>query len=202
MSSKMLEKVCAALIGCPAQRRKRIAPLLLDLVVMLRDAKEWNEADHTRKKNGEFSKGAGGGNQEKKAKFDPEAERAKIKSGAYPSKVVKGRQRGHMKGTREFEQKAEKMERRSPGSKPSILRADPKALIDKYKGTGEIHQGYDFNSLREYIVTDKIIGQTWVKEKSKYVDTKTFEIVYSNKGVHIFPSNNYGKERGDSNDAD
>lgn len=97
---KALDKLCAALIGCPAQRRRQVTPLLLDLAVMLRDAKEWNEADHTRKKNGEFGKGAGGG--ESKG-HSPEAdkllgqEHAGVKGKEAIEKLLEEKN-GHVKG--------------------------------------------------------------------------------------------------------
>jgi hypothetical protein len=66
----VLDKVCEALIDCPAQRRRRIAPLLLDLAVMLRDAGNANSGNHGHKgRPGEVGgSGAGGASPEEKQK--------------------------------------------------------------------------------------------------------------------------------------
>jgi hypothetical protein len=133
--------------------------------------------------------------------FDPAAERDKIKNGTYPANVVKGRQRKHTPGSREFEQNAAKMERESPGSKPSILKADAQELVDKYKGTGEIRTGRGSNTPIERIHSDKIIGNTWVVGRQTYIDTTAADIVYSNKGVHIVPVNDNSHKKGGGKDA-
>ena len=59
-------------------------------------------------------------------------EHRKIVSGFYPLRIVEGRQRKHIYGSREFEQNRLKMQKESPGSEPSILSADPVELIMKY----------------------------------------------------------------------
>ena len=117
------------------------------------------------------------------------AERKKILDGTYPSKIVKGRQRKHIEGTTEFEQNRQAMKRISPGSEPSKLlpNVDAAALIKKYKGTGDIREYRGSSYPREFILTDNIIGQTWVVSKKKYIDTKRFLISYSSIGVHIYP---------------
>ena len=124
-----------------------------------------------------------------KPPFDAEAERGKITSGEYPSKIKKGLQRGHIEGTKEFAQKSEKMDRETPGSKPAILNKDvePQELVDKYKGTGIILYNRGSKYPKELIKENRAIGQSWVKSLGKYVDTNNFEIVYSSDGTHIRP---------------
>jgi hypothetical protein len=36
-------------------------------------------------------------------------------------------------------------------------------------------------------VNSNNVGQTWVKALGKYVDTKAFDTIYSNKGIHVVP---------------
>jgi hypothetical protein len=97
VNSAPLDKVCEALIGCPAQRRGRITPLLL---ACLKDAKEWNEADHPRKENGEFGAGNSSGKTEARS---PEAtkllgqEHTGVKGSKAISKLLEERN-GHVKG--------------------------------------------------------------------------------------------------------
>ena len=101
------------------------------------------------------------------APFNENEERQKILNGEYPSRIVQGRQNKHIPGTKEFEQKREKMNRISEGSEPAILEADAQMLVDKYKGTGILSK--DFGSLypREVVTVDFIVGKTWVKSMQK-----------------------------------
>jgi len=121
--------------------------------------------------------------------FDEGAERDKIKNGTYPSHIQKGKQRKHSPGTREFQQEREKLNRRSPGSEPSILNNDVDAqeLVNRYKGTGKIRKRRGSDYPEEIVKTNKNIGKTWVISKQKYIDTDTFTIVYSKDGTHIYP---------------
>jgi len=120
-----------------------------------------------------------------------EEERRKILDGTYPSKIVAGRQRKHIPGTIEFEQKRRAMKRKSPGSEPSILTADADELVEKYKGTGAIKLDNSSPYPCEEIDIGIVIGRTWVKNLQKYVDTKKIRIVYSSIGVHIVPISDY-----------
>jgi hypothetical protein len=126
----------------------------------------------------------------KSATSDVENERKKIINGVYSLRIIQGRQNKHIIGTREFEQNSEKMNRLSPGSKPSIITADAKMLVEKYKGSGKIRiDGLEYP--QETITTDEIIGKSWVISKQKYADTKSFRIIYSSVGVHVIPVSDY-----------
>ncbi|GBU21471.1 hypothetical protein R80B4_01363 [Fibrobacteres bacterium R8-0-B4] len=109
----------------------------------------------------------------------------------YSKRIVAGRQRKHIAGTIEFEQHRRAMQRRSPGSKPSILTADAEELVEKYAGKGVVKFKGSLPYPYEEINTGAIIGKTWVKSLGKYVDTKRIRIVYSSKGVHIIPISDY-----------
>jgi hypothetical protein len=128
-----------------------------------------------------------------KSGFDETAERDKILNGTYPSRIIDGRQRKHIEGTKEFEQLRERMQRVSPGSEPAILNhgIDAQKLVDEYKGKGEIRETSGSIYPREIVETDGIIGRTWVITMRKYVDTKNFAIAYSSDGTHIFPVSEY-----------
>ena len=122
-----------------------------------------------------------------------ETERKKILDGSYSSRVIRGKQRKHIEGTREFEQNRLKMQQISSGSEPSILNVDAQELVDNYKGKGTVkrHRGSLYPS--EIIDADMIIGKTWVKSKRMYVETKRAMIVYSSDGVHVVPISDYKK---------
>jgi len=120
-------------------------------------------------------------------------ERRKILDGTYPAKIVAGRQRKHILGTREFAQKQQQMQNDNTGSKPAILIADAKKLVDKYKGTGIIRIMPGSQFPRERVDTGNVIGQTWVISLQKYVDTKRIEIMYSSDGVHVVPVSDHKK---------
>jgi len=120
-------------------------------------------------------------------------EKRKILDGTYPTKVVAGRQRKHILGTREFAQNLQKMQNQEPKSRPAILIADAKKLVAKYKGTGTIKIPPGSQFPREIVDTDDIIGLTWVESMQKYVDTKRIAIIYSSDGVHVVPFSDYRK---------
>ena len=117
-----------------------------------------------------------------------EEERRKILAGTYPPNVRQGSQNKHIQGTKEFEQKLEQMKRTDPTGQPSILEVDAQALVDKYKGTGEILISAGRTYPQENIIADEIVGRTWLTKRQRYMDTNTFRIHYSKTGVHIHPT--------------
>jgi len=123
-------------------------------------------------------------------------EKRKILDGTYPSKVVLGRQRKHIQGTKEFAQKRQQMQSESPGSEPAILIADAQTLVDKFKGTGRIYPNPSSEYPREAINAGYVIGKSWYKSGNKYIDTTEFEIIYSKSGVHVLPINNWKNKKG------
>jgi hypothetical protein len=128
--------------------------------------------------------------------LDKEEERRRIKESIYPSNVRRQKQNQHIEGTEEFQRRKEYLQKINPGSAQSILLVDAQELVDKYKGTGTIIY-VDGHYPGERIVTDEVIGQTWYKDKQKYVDTKAFRIIYSSKGVHIYPVNMWREDHKD-----
>jgi len=118
-------------------------------------------------------------------------ERDKILDGTYSDKIIAGRQRKHIQGTKEFEQKKQSMQKTSPHSEPSILTVDAEELVKKYKGTGTIRIVGSSPYPQETIDTGMVVGRTWVKSLNKYVDTKRIRIIYSSIGVHVIPINDF-----------
>jgi len=112
-------------------------------------------------------------------------------SDEYSTKIVAGRQRKHIWGTKEFEQNRRAMQKRSPGSEPSILTANAEKLVERYMGKGVIRFVGASIYPQETIDTDEVVGKTWVKSLHKYVDTKKIKILYSSIGVHVIPVNDY-----------
>ena len=120
--------------------------------------------------------------------IDINEERKKILDGIYPSRIISGRQNKHIEGTKEFEQNKEKMIK--IGSAPAILHADAQSLVEMYKGTGNIYFAKSSPEYpREDIDTKHIIGKTWDRKKSEYIDATIITIAYSKTGTHVFPNN-------------
>ena len=120
--------------------------------------------------------------------------RQEIKTGIYPSRIVQGRQRKHIPGTTEFEQKRQSMNSKidlvsfaGPTREPAILTADPRELFDKYHGKGNIEMGKSGAYPRETIIANEVVGQTWLRKFQRYMNTNTFVIQYSGAGVHLYP---------------
>jgi len=129
--------------------------------------------------------------------LDIAEEKRKILDGTYPTKVVAGRQRKHILGTREFAQNLQKMQNQEPKSRPAILIADAKTLVDKFKGTGYIYMHPSSAEYpREEINAGYVIGKSWYKKGNKYIDTSEFEIIYSKDGVHVIPINSWKNKKG------
>jgi membrane-anchored protein YejM (alkaline phosphatase superfamily) len=121
--------------------------------------------------------------------FNAAAERKKIQTGVYDTHVKKSVQRKHQQGTQEFAQNRAKMQRKDQNSEPGILNdtEDAQALVDKYKGTGDVRKRRGSAYPQEVAVADRVIGKAWDKRNGVYVDTDTFVIIYSGKGAHILP---------------
>lgn len=63
---------------------------------------------------------------------------------------------------------------------------DIQALVEKYKGTGNIiyRKGQDYPI--EYITADNVIGKAFnLVSDNKYENTRRFAIRYSSKGIHL-----------------
>jgi len=112
-------------------------------------------------------------------------------NGEYSTKVIKSLQHGHKKDTKLFNKKVQLYQKNPEKyTMPSILNDNENAqeLVDLYGETAEnyMHKGSKVFP-RKDVKMDRIIGQYWNDDMQKYVDTDTFTIIYSKKGVHIYP---------------
>jgi len=116
--------------------------------------------------------------QEKRATLQAEV-RAQIQAGEIPSRLNRGNQNKHIPG--------------SPGYLPgrSIIYGDletAQALVDRYKGTGDIRltEAGDWTH-KEFITADTVIGVTIDPETGQLCQTRRFAIHYGKRGAHIVP---------------
>ncbi|MBR1728218.1 MAG: hypothetical protein IJ728_01655 [Selenomonadaceae bacterium] len=100
-------------------------------------------------------------------------------------------QNRHIEGTSEYQNYAEKLAEK--GLKPSKLadNVDVAKLVKEFHGKGIYDPNPKDNSPREIVDTDRIIGQYWDNREYCYVYTTFVKIVYSKKGVHIYPIRGY-----------
>lgn len=80
-----------------------------------------------------------------------------------------------------------------PGSKQkprSVLAkgAVPEELVKKYSLTGRVELSRDGSRIDEFVNTPDFIGRTYDSELKRYVKTKTLQIRYTKKGIHVFPT--------------
>jgi hypothetical protein len=117
--------------------------------------------------------------------FSPDAERKKIleRKNLYGIRVNQ-RQNNHIEGTKQYKEYARELEKE--GRKPSVLRKDAQALIDKYAGSGTISKRKG-EPPREKIRSSEVVGKVWSPESERWTETHTFVIVYSKGDAHIFP---------------
>ncbi|MFB1100900.1 phage minor capsid protein [Terribacillus sp. JSM ZJ617] len=113
------------------------------------------------------------------------SQRERINSGYYPKSISKGKQNKHIEGTNEYKMHMLKLGEK--GFKPSILTADPEKLVNQYSGTGRIIASSLRTPPKEAITAGKVIGQYFDPGSMEYVDTRSFMIVYSSNGVHLYP---------------
>ena len=67
---------------------------------------------------------------------------------------------------------------------------NPQELVNKYAGSGRQANNIAVGNpgSKEIVAADRVIGKYYDRVNGKYVDTKNFTIVYSKKGVHIYPA--------------
>jgi SPP1 gp7 family putative phage head morphogenesis protein len=121
------------------------------------------------------------------APYDGEVERKRIaeKKARGELKVSRQKQDKHVEGTKEYERYVAKMAAEGKGKKPSKLTADPQKLIEKYAGTHIININSS-GEQSERCTASEPVGKRWFFDH--WTETKSFKIVYAQKGVHIFPT--------------
>ena len=120
-------------------------------------------------------------------------EKTKILDGTYSSRIDTRKQAKHIYGSKAFQQETKAaLLAKAKGDKyymPSYFNVDEnlQQLVNAHKGTGAIVKRKGSEFPWEDIKMDRIIGTAWDRKQEKYVDTNIFTIVYSRRGVHIFP---------------
>ena len=111
----------------------------------------------------------------------------KLPDGEYNLTIRRQVQNRHIEGTKEYQQYVERLS--ATGFKPSKIFVDVNVneVITKFHGKGIYDPNPKDNSPREIVDTGQIIGQYWNIEEKGYIDTSFVEIVYSKKGIHIYP---------------
>ncbi|MBQ7262940.1 MAG: hypothetical protein IJR14_04390 [Synergistaceae bacterium] len=120
--------------------------------------------------------------------FSPEAEREKIKSGWYSSKVSPQKQARHIAGTMEME-RYERVTIRKKGKRPSLLFGDmgtAQEIVAKYGGTGII-KANGVGSVMNIIRADRPVGVYWHPRLRRYVQTDVAIILYTRRNAHVYP---------------
>lgn len=117
--------------------------------------------------------------------------REKIGSDAYPLKLHDGRQNGHIPGTKEYKQYAEKLAKAGQFG-PSRLTIDVdgiRELVFRYRGTGVLLKTRDgrWREIERITIHPEIIGVAVNNLYGKESQTTTFTIRYSKDGYHIAP---------------
>lgn len=66
--------------------------------------------------------------------------------------------------------------------------AGPQEIVDKYGGTGRIAVSGDLKTVNEFIALPENIGKTYNNKIGKFINTRTVQIKYTEKGTHVFPT--------------
>ena len=117
--------------------------------------------------------------------------REKIGSDAYPLKLHDGRQNGHIPGTKEYKEYAEKLDKAGQFG-PSRITIDVDSiseLVSHYHGTGILLKTKDgrWREIERITIHPEIIGVAVNNLDGKEAQTTTFTIRYSKDGYHIAP---------------
>lgn len=135
--------------------------------------------------------------------YKKEYAREYIKSDEQPKKLSIGQQNKHLKGTHEYNQKADALKKKGQYG-PSYISIDSKRiseLIERYFGSGEIilRKG-QWNNTEIILTNDEVIGKAINNLNGKEADTTVFKIHYGKDGTHMvpdYPSKKKGAEKND-----
>lgn len=159
--------------------------------------------NHNHDSKGRFASGSGGGgslkpvdksNKNLSKPLTPEEKKRilkeKIDSGEMKTNVDVTQQPKHQYSKFWKNQVKQSL---MPGSKQkprSVLAkgAVPEELVKKYSLTGRVELSRDGSRIDEFVNTPDFIGRTYDSELKRYVKTKTLQIRYTKKGIHVFPT--------------
>ena len=111
----------------------------------------------------------------------------KLPDDAYTNRRVRQQvQNRHIEGTKEYKEYAAKLAEK--GRKPSLLspEIDVELFVRDFHGKGLYAPGGD-GSPREIVDAGEVVGKYWNNRTNSYEETTFAKIIYSKKGVHIFP---------------
>lgn len=103
-------------------------------------------------------------------------------------KIRAEKQLEHILGTPEWTKasRAEIAKGKNPKS-AFYKNIDPQEIVNKFSGTGILEYKPRNSYPHEFVDVGKIVGISFDKKVNKYVPTSRIQIVYSKKGVHLFP---------------
>ena len=114
-----------------------------------------------------------------------------ILSDDQPKNIDKGKQDKHIEGTNNYKQKAEGLT--SIGqygpSRVYLSLIEIQNLINEFAGTGsiKIRKNGEWDRTETIYHNDKIVGSVVNNLNGKEIETTTFKVHYSKKGIHIVP---------------
>lgn len=104
------------------------------------------------------------------------------------TKIKKSKQDEHILGTKRWLSESKKEIANGKAPKSFLFKdIDAQKLVDTYYGKGKLSYRKGNPYPIEYVTCDNIIGKTFDKKVGKYEYTQRIAIVYSKKGVHIYP---------------
>lgn len=112
----------------------------------------------------------------------------KVEYSALNKKVKESKQREHTFRDKRWTEESRK--RVEKGDNPNAFIYDnqnAQDLVNKYSGKNKLIYRKNSAYPIEFATADTPVGKTFDKKVGKYVETKRFAIVYSKKGVHIYP---------------
>lgn len=122
---------------------------------------------------------------------DKEAEfRKGLKLGRFNTQIEPSKQQNHVSGKQWKNQVKQAIKSNGKQTPKSILNKniDPQEIVNKYGGTGRIVISGDGKTVNEFVTLSETIGKTYDNKTGKFISTKTVQIKYTEKGVHIFPT--------------
>lgn len=127
---------------------------------------------------------------------DKEAEFKKaLKLGRFNTKIDESNQKKHQL-TPEWKNQVKQAVKSNGNQTPKSRldkNIDPQKIVDKYGGTGKIVVSGDRKTVNEFITLPENIGKTYDNKIGKFINTKTVQIKYTEKGTHVFPTKELNK---------
>lgn len=107
---------------------------------------------------------------------------------ACSKKLKLSKQEEHILGTKRWLSESKRLISEGKSPKSFLFKdIDAQMLVDTYSGKGTVSYKPNGKYPIEYVNCPDVIGKTYDLKQKKYVPTKRIAIVYSSKGVHIYP---------------